>query len=126
LKQRLWAVRELVVALEGSFQLVLDPGVARPPGLASPVRVLSQSATTRLAARLESRGLLQRYLCPTDQRGIYTELTDAGRALLDRARPTHDATLTEALDEADQLPELSPLVAALTRLSTSAAAARRR
>ncbi len=34
--------------------------------------VLSQSATTRLVTRLEDRGLLARYLCPTDRRGIYT------------------------------------------------------
>ncbi|MFB7729873.1 MarR family transcriptional regulator, partial [Streptomyces sp. NPDC056127] len=31
--------------------------------------VLSQSATTRLVTRLEDRGLLERYLCPTDRRG---------------------------------------------------------
>src|SRR5688572_15494255 len=30
--------------------------------------VLSQSATTRLVTRLEDRGLLARYLCPTDRR----------------------------------------------------------
>ncbi len=35
--------------------------------------VLSQSATTRLVTRLEDRGLLARYLCPTDRRGIYTK-----------------------------------------------------
>jgi DNA-binding Lrp family transcriptional regulator len=29
--------------------------------------VLSQSATTRLVTRLEDRGLLERYLCPTDR-----------------------------------------------------------
>ncbi len=40
--------------------------------------VLSQSATTRLVTRLEDRGLLSRYLCPTDRRGIYTDVTDAG------------------------------------------------
>ena len=40
--------------------------------------VLSQSATTRLVNRLEDRGLLSRYLCPTDRRGIYTEVTAAG------------------------------------------------
>ncbi|MEO6082107.1 MAG: MarR family transcriptional regulator [Umezawaea sp.] len=81
--------------------------------------VLSQSATTRLVTRLEDRGLLARYLCPTDRRGIYTELTEAGVALLDAARPTHDTALGEALAEAEQLPELSPLVSALARLTPS-------
>jgi len=78
--------------------------------------VLSQSATTRLVTRLEDRGLLQRYLCPTDRRGIYTEVTLAGHELLTAARPTHDATVSSALDEAEQVPELAPLVQALDRL----------
>ncbi|MEW2505124.1 MarR family transcriptional regulator [Amycolatopsis sp. NPDC047767] len=79
--------------------------------------VLSQSATTRLVTRLEDRGLLSRYLCPTDRRGIYTEVTVAGRELLDAARPTHDATLSAALAEAEELPELAPLVGALGSLA---------
>ena len=66
--------------------------------------------------RLESRGLLARYLCEDDRRGIYTEVTDAGRALLDRARPTHDTTLEQALDKACATPELAPLVKALHAL----------
>jgi len=84
--------------------------------------VLSQSATTRLVNRLEDRALLQRYLCATDRRGIYTEVTESGRALLTQARPTHDATLAEALDRAGELPELAPLVAALSRLALPAKA----
>ncbi|MFD7097806.1 MarR family winged helix-turn-helix transcriptional regulator, partial [Streptomyces xanthophaeus] len=44
-----------------------------------------QSATTRLVTRLEDRGLLERYLCPTDRRGIYTNVTAAGLKLLDEA-----------------------------------------
>ncbi|MEU6538902.1 MarR family transcriptional regulator [Streptomyces sp. NPDC047000] len=72
--------------------------------------VLSQSATTRLVTRLEDRGLLGRYLCPTDRRGIYTDVTQAGRELLEEARPTNDAALREALDEAAKNPVLTPLV----------------
>jgi DNA-binding MarR family transcriptional regulator len=75
--------------------------------------VLSQSATTRLVARLEERDLLGRYLCETDRRGIYTEVTPAGQALLAAARPTHDRVLDETLSEAAELPELAPLVRAL-------------
>lgn len=82
--------------------------------------VLSQSATTRLVNRLEDRQLLQRYLCPTDRRGIYTEVTQAGRDLLDQAQPTHDAVLTTALDQASALPELAPLVDALAKLALPA------
>ncbi|MFE1290278.1 MarR family winged helix-turn-helix transcriptional regulator [Streptomyces sp. NPDC058751] len=75
--------------------------------------VLSQSATTRLVSRLEDRGLLSRYLCPTDRRGIYTDVTASGLALLEEARPTNDAALREALDEAAKNPELASLVEAV-------------
>lgn len=78
--------------------------------------VLSQSATTRLVTRLEDRGLLARYLCPTDRRGIYTDVSPAGLELLARARPTHDTALRAALDEAAQRPELAPLVRAVEQL----------
>ncbi|WP_326614070.1 MarR family transcriptional regulator [Streptomyces scopuliridis] len=72
--------------------------------------VLSQSATTRLVSRLEDRGLLTRYLCPTDRRGIYTNVSEAGLRLLAEARPTNNAALREALDEAAKVPELAVLV----------------
>ncbi|MEU2505934.1 MarR family transcriptional regulator [Streptomyces sp. NPDC007863] len=72
--------------------------------------VLSQSATTRLVTRLEDRGLLTRYLCATDRRGIYTDVTESGQKLLAEARPTNDRALREALDEAAKNPELASLV----------------
>ncbi|MDV8021492.1 MarR family winged helix-turn-helix transcriptional regulator [Rhodococcus sp. IEGM 1330] len=77
--------------------------------------VLSQSATTRLVTRLEDRGLLTRYLCPTDRRGIYTDVSEEGLALLEAARPTNEAALREALDEASTEPDLVPLVDAVRR-----------
>ncbi|QLE73029.1 MarR family transcriptional regulator [Streptomyces rectiverticillatus] len=79
--------------------------------------VLSQSATTRLVNRLEDRGLLTRYLCLTDRRGIYTDVTEAGLALLGEARPTNDTALREALREASKREELAPLVAAVESLA---------
>ncbi|MFJ3697633.1 MarR family winged helix-turn-helix transcriptional regulator [Streptomyces sp. NPDC090052] len=82
--------------------------------------VLSQSATTRLVTRQEDRGLLTRYLCDTDRRGIYTDVTEAGLALLAEARPTNAAALREALDEAANDPELAPLVRAVEELNQPA------
>ncbi|MFI9329420.1 MarR family winged helix-turn-helix transcriptional regulator [Kitasatospora sp. NPDC052868] len=73
--------------------------------------VLSHSATTRLVTRLEDRGLLARYLCPTDRRGIYTNVSADGLKLLEEARPTNEAALREALEAADLDPRLRPLVA---------------
>lgn len=77
---------------------------------------LSASATTRLVNRLEDRGLLTRILCADDRRGIYTELTPSGITLLEQSRPVHDATLERSLAEAQEVPELAPLVDALPRL----------
>lgn len=82
--------------------------------------VLSQSATTRLVTRLEDRGLLERYLCPDDRRGIYTKVTDKGHALLEQARPTNDTALREALDAAARNPELAPLVRTVETLRAPA------
>ncbi|MEV7617809.1 MarR family transcriptional regulator [Streptomyces sp. NPDC089799] len=84
--------------------------------------VLSQSATTRLVTRLEERGLLARYLCPTDRRGIYTNVSGAGLDLLRAARPTNAAALREALDAAARTPELAPLVTAVEQLGAEAVA----
>lgn len=76
---------------------------------------LSQSATTRLVTRLEDRGLLARYLCPDDRRGIYSEVTPAGFELLERARPAHNQTLREELAGAAENPEMAHLVAAISQ-----------
>lgn len=74
---------------------------------------LSPSATTRLVNRLEDRVLLTRVLCADDRRGIYTELTTAGRALYERAHPLHDEALERVLADAAATPELAPVVEAL-------------
>ncbi|POM27683.1 HTH-type transcriptional regulator MhqR [Actinomadura rubteroloni] len=79
--------------------------------------VLSQSATTRLVTRLEERGLLTRVISAEDRRGIYAQVTDEGRALELRAAPTHNAALEDALAQAADLPELTPLVRALESLA---------
>jgi len=97
-----------------------DGGHLRMTQVAEAV-VLSQSATTRLVTRLEDRGLLERYLCPTDRRGIYTNVTAAGLALLAEARPTHDAALREALDDAGEDPRLARLVETVERINRGAA-----
>jgi DNA-binding MarR family transcriptional regulator len=82
---------------------------------------LSSSATSRLVNRLEDRCLLRRVLCREDRRGIYTELTEEGLALLAEARPTHDEILQATLAEAEQMPELAAVVAALHQLPAGAA-----
>lgn len=51
--------------------------------------ILSRSGLTRLVDRLERDGLLERQSCPSDARGSFATLTDAGRERLARARPAH-------------------------------------
>ncbi|MGH2721927.1 MAG: MarR family winged helix-turn-helix transcriptional regulator [Actinomycetota bacterium] len=51
--------------------------------------LLSRSGFTRLCDRMEAAGLLQRSRCPSDRRGVYAEITPAGREALDAAAPVH-------------------------------------
>src|ERR1700710_508129 len=69
-----------------------DEGKARIQELSEAVS-LSQSALSRLVARLEREGLVDRCMCPNDRRGVYALLTDAGRARHAEARPTQRAVL---------------------------------
>jgi len=58
---------------------------------------LSQSALSRVVARLETDGLVTRGMCPEDRRGIMACLTPSGRERYEAARPTHRAVLEETL-----------------------------
>jgi DNA-binding MarR family transcriptional regulator len=51
--------------------------------------LLSRSGLTRLVDRLEREGLLKRERCESDARGLFAEITPAGRRLFDVARRTH-------------------------------------
>ncbi|WP_129841489.1 MarR family transcriptional regulator [Streptomyces sp. RFCAC02] len=113
------SVREFSVLGVLSGQHDGDGGHFRMNELADAV-VLSLSATTRLVTRLEDRGLLSRYLCPTDRRSIYTDVTAAGARLLAEAGPTNDRALAEALADAERRPELAPLAAAVRTLRPAA------
>ncbi|GAA5043422.1 MarR family transcriptional regulator [Thermocatellispora tengchongensis] len=61
---------------------------------------LSQSALSRLIARLERAGLVSRSICQADRRGIFVCITDDGRARHAAAAPTHRAVLTAVLGDA--------------------------
>ena len=58
---------------------------------------LSQSALSRVVGRLEAEDLVVRKMCAQDRRGIYSCLTDAGRARYEAAMPTHRAVLADTL-----------------------------
>lgn len=54
---------------------------------------LTQSALSRLVARLERDGLLERTMCTEDRRSVLVKLTDGGAARYRQARPTQRAIL---------------------------------
>jgi DNA-binding MarR family transcriptional regulator len=98
------------------FEVLLRVEGVPPPGLRlgdlqHTVR-LSQPALSRMAGRLENRGLLRRAGDPTDRRGVVLTITAAGRGMLRRAVAVHEQILQAVLldrltsAEHDQLAEL--------------------
>jgi DNA-binding MarR family transcriptional regulator len=58
---------------------------------------LSQSAASRLVARMERDGLVERTACPDDRRAIFIALTEAGRQRYLEAKPTQRAVLAATM-----------------------------
>ncbi|MGW8064331.1 MarR family winged helix-turn-helix transcriptional regulator [Streptomyces ziwulingensis] len=54
---------------------------------------LSQSALSRLVARLEKDGLVERTMCPEDRRGVRVALTRQGRVVHGQVLPVQRAVL---------------------------------
>ncbi|MFJ7204009.1 MarR family winged helix-turn-helix transcriptional regulator [Streptomyces sp. NPDC098789] len=57
----------------------------------------SKSGLTYQVTQMEKAGLVRRRSCPSDVRGIFAVLTEAGRARLDEAAPGHVAAVRDAL-----------------------------
>ncbi|HVL85321.1 MAG TPA: MarR family transcriptional regulator [Pseudonocardia sp.] len=66
----------------------------------------SRSRLSHAVARLEEAGWVRRRACPTDRRGSFAELTEAGVAQLEAAAPGHVTAvrrhLFDGLDPAQQ------------------------
>lgn len=58
---------------------------------------LSQSASSRVVARLERRGLISRGICDQDRRGVFICLTPAGWERYEQARGTHRSVLAATM-----------------------------
>ncbi|MBD1321011.1 MULTISPECIES: MarR family winged helix-turn-helix transcriptional regulator [Gordonia] len=56
---------------------------------------LSQSALSRVVARLEKDGLASRTMCESDRRSVFAQLTESGEDRYRRARPTQRAVLAD-------------------------------
>jgi DNA-binding MarR family transcriptional regulator len=59
--------------------------------------VMSRSGLTRLIDRLEQAGLVERRTCPSDRRGNFLGITDAGRETLARMWSVYEGVIAEAL-----------------------------
>ncbi len=75
-------------------QLDAADGCLRMHDLAEQVH-LTQSALSRLIAKLEKAGLVARGICEDDRRAAWTQITAAGESCYLAARPTHRAILLE-------------------------------
>lgn len=118
-----WHVNEtLERALQETFELSLsefialaaldasdDNGHLRQQVLAAAIP-LNQSSLSRLVTRLEKVGLTERYMCETDRRGVYTQITPAGRTRVAQAREVYLRVLKEALAAAAGDAQLAGLV----------------
>lgn len=62
---------------------------------------LSQSALSRVVARLEKAGLVTRGACEADRRGVFVCITDEGRARHTAALPTQRAVLSDVFSDSD-------------------------
>ena len=54
---------------------------------------LTQSALSRLVAKLEAEGLVERCMCDDDRRSVFATITASGRKRYVQARPTQRAIL---------------------------------
>jgi len=103
-----FAARQLTAVVED--ELRLHAGVSLPEFdilsalCASPDRRLragelghmlawEKSRLSHQVSRMERKGLIERVLCESDQRGTWVALTDAGSAVVDRAVPAYEAAV---------------------------------
>ncbi|EHR61722.1 MarR family winged helix-turn-helix transcriptional regulator [Saccharomonospora cyanea] len=59
--------------------------------------VTSKSGLTYQVAKLEEWGLVRRYRCPTDDRGVNAVITEEGRGKLRETAPEHVAVVRSSL-----------------------------
>ncbi|NIJ11617.1 DNA-binding MarR family transcriptional regulator [Saccharomonospora amisosensis] len=89
----------------------------------------SRSRLSHAVARMEDSGWIRREACPTDKRGAFAHLTDAGMAAIEAAAPGHvEAVRTSLFDpltpeQVEQLGKISAAVLARLRPVCAAAAA---
>jgi DNA-binding MarR family transcriptional regulator len=81
--------------------------------------VSSRSRMSHAVDRLETLGLVERRACPTDRRGSYASLTEAGRQKLIEALPGHSETVRRYLFDQLSEAEVDEFRVSMTAVKTS-------
>ncbi|MDQ7803853.1 MarR family transcriptional regulator [Amycolatopsis sp. A133] len=76
----------------------------------------TKSRLSHQVGRLEDASLVRRARDPEDKRGVITELTDEGQALLEKAAPTHVEGVREHLIDLLSPEEQATIAAAFERV----------
>ncbi|MGH3503068.1 MAG: MarR family winged helix-turn-helix transcriptional regulator, partial [Nocardioidaceae bacterium] len=84
----------------------------------------SRSRMTHTVARLERDGLVTRWSCDSDRRGVWARLTDEGWRALVAAAPTHVAGVRELLVDAIDPDDLRALDRVFTAVAEQATGSR--
>ena len=79
----------------------------------------SRSRLSHAVDRLEERGWVRRLSCPSDRRGSYAQLTDAGYAVLVAAAPSHVESVRRHLFDLMSSDDLAALEATSRKIADS-------
>ncbi len=74
------------------------------------------SRVSHQLARMQRRGLVAREECPTDARGAFAVLTEAGRAAIERAAPAHVEMVRQLVFDGLSRDQLAALTAVSSRV----------
>lgn len=106
-----------IATYDALLQLYEAGGALRMADLADRL-LLSRSATSRFADRLESEGLVQRVAVSEDRRGLNLVLTDHGEARLREAAPIHLRGIRQLFTSMFDGDELGALESMMRRLAS--------
>jgi MarR family 2-MHQ and catechol resistance regulon transcriptional repressor len=118
--QRSIEARDMCISDFAVLEVLLHKGPTPINRIAKKV-LLTSGSITALVDRLEKRLLLERFDDPVDRRVRLVRLTDAGRALIERAFAEHQKDLDQAVSALSE-DELTTLVALLKKLGYGAQA----
>jgi DNA-binding MarR family transcriptional regulator len=81
--------------------------------------ILSRGGATRLIARMEEAGLVERQIPPTDRRATFAVMTDAGREAVERTMPIHLEVVEELFAQHIDADDAETLLAVATRVAAA-------